>query len=293
MTLSEQIAAFDRRRSFVSTEFGRIAVVDVGGGPAAVFLHGFPLHSLHWRDVFAALGQGRRLVAIDLLGLGHTEALPGLDLSFPEQARMILTTLDRLGIAAFDLVGNDSGCGVGQLVAAMAPERLRSLTLTNGDCHDNFPPEAFANAFALAGNGLLANTMASFVDNIELARSPGGLGSTFESCSHLTAELVRAYLAPQFKTAERRAQFDRYVAALNTKYTLAIGDKLRALMVPTQMVWGTADIFFPLKWAYWLNDTIPGARRVVEAEGGKLFYAEERPVWFAEQLNTFWTSVSA
>ena len=53
-------------------------------------------------------------------------------------------------------------------------------------------------------------------------------------------------------------------------------------------MWGTADVFFPVKWAYWLRDTIPGAREVVELEGAKLFLPWERPVELAAALRNFW-----
>jgi pimeloyl-ACP methyl ester carboxylesterase len=33
---------------------------------------------------------------------------------------------------------------------------------------------------------------------------------------------------------------------------------LKKLTVPTLVVCGTGDVFFDLKWAYWLRDTIPG-----------------------------------
>jgi pimeloyl-ACP methyl ester carboxylesterase len=53
-------------------------------------------------------------------------------------------------------------------------------------------------------------------------------------------------------------------------------------------MWGTDDVFFDKKWAYWLKDTIPGAREVIEVEGGKVFFPEERPEFFAEKVRAFW-----
>lgn len=37
------------------------------------------------------------------------------------------------------------------------------------------------------------------------------------------------------------------------------------------MVWGTNDIFFPLKWAYWQRDTIPGSKDVIELQKSETF----------------------
>ena len=46
--------------------------------------------------------------------------------------------------------------------------------------------------------------------------------------------------------------------------------------MPTLIVWGTDDAFFHLKWGRWLRDTIPGATELVEIEGGRLFFPDER-----------------
>jgi len=74
--------------------------------------------------------------------------------------------------------------------------------------------------------------------------------------------------------------------------TVRIEPALRALQAPTQIVWGTADPLFSLEWAYWLKNTIAGARRVIELEGAKLFHPEERPDALAAALRELWTDPS-
>ena len=56
------------------------------------------------------------------------------------------------------------------------------------------------------------------------------------------------------------------------------------------MVWGTGDGFFDVQWAYWLRDTIPGTRKVIELDGAKLFFPEERPEPLAAALREHWQS---
>ena len=58
--------------------------------------------------------------------------------------------------------------------------------------------------------------------------------------------------------------------------------------MPTLVVWGTGDDFFPVAWAYWLKGAIPGVRKVIELEGAKLFFPEERPEELAEALREHW-----
>jgi pimeloyl-ACP methyl ester carboxylesterase len=61
--------------------------------------------------------------------------------------------------------------------------------------------------------------------------------------------------------------------------------------VPTQIVWGTGDRFFDVRWAYWLRDLIPGATEVVEVPDGRLFFPHERPDELAEPLLRFWKTL--
>jgi pimeloyl-ACP methyl ester carboxylesterase len=70
--------------------------------------------------------------------------------------------------------------------------------------------------------------------------------------------------------------------------TIAVHELLKTLQVPTLIVWGLQDIFFDPKWAYWLKDTIPGAKRVVQVEDGSLFFPEDRPDAMAKPLLRFW-----
>jgi hypothetical protein len=52
------------------------------------------------------------------------------------------------------------------------------------------------------------------------------------------------------------------------------------------------DFFIDRKWRYWLEDTIPGARRVVEVEDARLFFPEDRPDALAAPTLEFWDEVS-
>ncbi|MBV9561687.1 MAG: alpha/beta fold hydrolase [Bradyrhizobium sp.] len=288
------IATFHASRRFASVDSGRIAYVETGEGPPALFVHGVPLNGYHWRHVMAKVGGRRRCIAIDLMGLGYTEIAPGQDVSFPAQARMIAEVLDALGIETVDLVGNDSGGAIAQIFAATHPDRLRSLVLTNCDVHDGWPPPQVLPVIERARQGTLAPAFRSLLDHPELARERHAKGESvplFRSYADpqvLTDDVIRLYLAPLLSSQERIDAFQRYWLAFDHRQTVAIHGALRRLDVPTLIVWGLADIFFDRKWAHWLKDTIPGARRVIEIPDGRLFFPEDRPEALVEPMLAFW-----
>jgi hypothetical protein len=47
-------------------------------------------------------------------------------------------------------------------------------------------------------------------------------------------------------------------------------------------------VFFDKQWAYWLKDTLPNVTEVVEVEGAKLFFPEERPEALVEPIRRLW-----
>ena len=76
------VATFNSSRRFANVSSGRIAYVEQGNGPVALFVHGVPLNSYHWRHVIDQVRHRRRCIAIDLMGLGYTDIAPVQDVSF-------------------------------------------------------------------------------------------------------------------------------------------------------------------------------------------------------------------
>ena len=130
---------FQSSRKFVQTAFGRIAYVERGSGPVALFAHAFPLCGYQWRYALDELSSMRTCVAPDLMGVGYSEIPAPQDISFESQARMLSAFLDARSIRQVDLIGNDTGGGVSQIFLSLYPERVRSLTLTNCEVHDLWP----------------------------------------------------------------------------------------------------------------------------------------------------------
>jgi pimeloyl-ACP methyl ester carboxylesterase len=278
-------STFLAHRRTLSTPAGEIAYTELGDGPAALFVHGIGTSGLLWRHVIGDLRDTTRCIAIDLPLHGGTPARD--DLSATAMAQAVADLCDGLGLTQVDLVGNDTGGAIAQLFAARQPARIRSLVLTNCDCEGNFPPPEFAPVVAAARRGELANLLTALAADIDVWRqSPAAAG--YEHPDRVPEEVWRAYFTPIAGTAERARDFERVVAALDPAEMDPAGGPLRALDAPTLLVWGTGDAAFGLKWAYYLRDMIPGAQEVIEVDGAKVFFPEERPEDLIPHLRRHW-----
>ncbi|HKU43467.1 MAG TPA: alpha/beta fold hydrolase, partial [Polyangiales bacterium] len=194
----------------VTTEFGDIAYSERGSGPTALFVHGVFVNGYLWRHVIERVADLRRCVAIDLLAHGATRTAPGQDLSFTGQAQMLEAFCRALDIEQVDLIGNDSGGGIAQIFAARHPERIRSLTLTNCDTHDNWPPPAFDATRAAIARGRLKSMVRTMLADLGFACT--SFGSAYEHPERLDAETVREYIGP-LASDEALAHLERWFAA--------------------------------------------------------------------------------
>jgi pimeloyl-ACP methyl ester carboxylesterase len=274
----------------VETLSGRISYVEAGTGPVALFVHGVLLNKHLWRHQMAGLSDIRRCISIDLLAHGGTEIAPGQDVSVTANAKMLREVLDALQVDQADVIGNDSGGGIAQIFAALHPDRVRSLTLTNCDTHDNWPPEAFRPFVDMVASGGLGKTLNAMLGDKSIYRSPNALGPAYERPATVTDQDIEIYLRPHVRTEQRTRDLERFVLAFNHKHTLAIEPQLRKLRAPTLIVWGTDDVYFPVKWAHWLAETIPGAKAPVELAGARIFFPEERAEAFNQLLRAHWAT---
>jgi pimeloyl-ACP methyl ester carboxylesterase len=283
-------AEFHQLRKFADTTFGRIAYVENGSGPAALFIHGFPVNGFAWRGTLDDLARTRRCIALDLMGLGYTEIKPDQKLGFDQQAAMIAGFMDRLGLSQVDLVGNDSGASICQVFAARYPSRLRSLTLTNCEVHDLWPNAMLKAAFDQFADPSIVVGMKAIVESPSVARQ--AFASVYEDAERIPDEAFKTYFEPLVSSEARSDSVRRFLSLGNLEVLKSIAPQLRELKVPTLIVWGEADTTFDLKSPEWLKDNIGGVRRLIMVPRGKLFFPEEHPKLMSVLLQEFWRSIA-
>lgn len=280
---------YDAQRQFVETDSGVVSYVDVGGGRTALFIHGVGTSGYLWRNVVSGLEGERRCITLDLPLHGRTPARPDRDYSLTRLAKVVEDFCAALDLTGVDLVANDTGGAIAQIVAAHRPERLATLTLTNCETLGNVPPLAFKPTVWLARMGVLAPFAPRRLRNLRRLRKLF-YGVGYQNVEALPEDAARAYLEPLVGTPQAARAFQRWIASLHNRDLVAVEDELRRLAVPTLVVWGTGDIFFRVRWAYRLRDTIPGVTEVVEIEGAKLFFPDERAADLVPHLRRHWAA---
>ncbi len=152
---------------FVAHVGVRLHVRVVGDGAPVVVLHGFTgsIETMH--DISDALATTRRVVAVDLLGHGMSDApVETAAYAMEAEASRLLAVLDHLRFATVDVVGFSMGGRVALSLGVAAPQRISSLVLIGARAGFTDGPERAARvgADAALANRVETVGVAAFVD---------------------------------------------------------------------------------------------------------------------------------
>ena len=228
---------------------------DSSAGPPIVLLHGFGGDHRAWRDVRPHLEREKQVLAFDLPG--HGQSLGRLESGNAGMAaKAVLQSLTDLDIEVAHLAGHSMGGAAAALIALMAPERVRSLTLL---APGGFGPEVnhrllrrFAAAAEEAEIALLLEQFFGWQNPL-----PVGLAAEFAEMRRVDGQL--AALEGIVETL-----FDG-----NVQKILPV-EKLAAGPFPVKVVWGTQDRVLPTRHAHKLPGRI--AVHIFEDAGHMLPY---------------------
>src|ERR1700691_5007621 len=121
---------------WVSVDGQAVNTIDLGEGPAIVFVHGLSGSWPNWLEqlpVFAdrssEIGE-HRVIALDLPGFGHSP-MPRERITISGYGRLLDGLFAELGIDAATLVGNSMGGFVSAELAIAFPQRVERLVLVS------------------------------------------------------------------------------------------------------------------------------------------------------------------
>ena len=110
----------------------RMAYIDEGSGQSIVFLHGNPTSSYLWRNITPHVKDLGRVVVPDLIGMGDSEKLEGIDnpdYAYHGQYKYLSNLLDALDLGnEINLVIHDWGSAMGFQYARENPDKIKSIS---------------------------------------------------------------------------------------------------------------------------------------------------------------------
>jgi pimeloyl-ACP methyl ester carboxylesterase len=261
--------------AFVDVAGARVYYLHAGSGRPMLLIHGLVGSSRNWRNNIDALARHASVYAIDLVNMGKSQRVVGLDPGLRAAADRITAVMDALDLAETDIVAHSHGGAVALMLAALHPRRVRSLILfapANPYCHSGDP---MVRTYSTPWGGFLARLLPYFpspIQRIALGEIFGGSDRVVDRCLH---EIVDGLRNPD--TLRHVLCIVRCWFSERAKLKAALGLVGR---IPTLLVWGDRDCTVSLSSAFKLNRKLRGSELIVLPGGGHAVF-EDTP----EQVN--------
>ena len=238
----------------------RIHYLEAGRGEPVVLLHGMGGEGARWMPTIEGLAPHVRVIAPDQIGFGQSDK-PLTAYHSGVFAGFVAGFMKAIAVPKATLIGQSMGAAVALHVAVHRPELVERLVLVNGVFRMNSdpppaPPDWHARQIANAG------TLEESREYLEKAYHDRSLVTDALVEHNLVLRLRSAYTIESMQTAGARG-----LGGLTE-------EELRAISVPTLLVWGMNDPLSPLRRAEQLNALIKSSRKVLIDKAGHFPFLE-------------------
>jgi pimeloyl-ACP methyl ester carboxylesterase len=277
-----------------------INVIELGEGPALVFVHGLSGSWPNWLEqlpVFAAgrngdasrrrvsPGFGHRVIALDLPGFGRSPMPPGGEVSIAGYADLLDALLEQLGVESAAVVGNSMGGFIAAELAIRHPRRVERLVLISpAGLSTHRDPRIVRYLPWLRRMERLAAAYGGWVASHSdaVARRPVLRNAFFGMIVPHPRQLPAALVAEQLRGAGKPG----LIAATQAISDYDLSPHLERIACPTLVVWGDRDRVITRRDLEVFAELIPGARKVMYEDTGHMSQLE-RPAEFNTLLAEF------
>lgn len=231
-----------------------------------VLLHGTSA-SLHtWDGWVSSLSGQRRVIRFDLPGFGLTGPHPDNNYTMASYVRFVGAVVDQLGVQQFVLAGSSLGGQIAWGTALAMPQRVQQLVLIDSAGYP-IQPTSVPLGFTVARVPGLRVLMEYVLPRGLVASS---LRNVYGDPARVTPELIDRYYDLALRSGNRKALGKR----LSQPFA---GDEagLKALKLPTLILWGGKDRLIPVDTARRFASDIAGSKLVVFEDLGHVPHEED------------------
>jgi pimeloyl-ACP methyl ester carboxylesterase len=262
-TTSGQIQVLDSRPEEVARAEGPTPPADVPaaavpGAPPVVLIHGSG-GAINWWDRLTPLvtEQGRRFIAVDMLGYGGSEK-PSEGYEIESQASLVAQVLSKLGVDRAVVVGHSLGGKVATALAESSPGLVAGVVVIDTPPDSSYGSLGGGARLArvpVIGQALWRIAPDSLVRrNLKQAFAPG-----FEF-PDVFVDDIRAMTYPAYR--DSGTESDAYTDEQ------PLDSRLEEVDLPLLVIFGEQDQLYPARESLSAYAAIPGAETVLIPESG-------------------------
>jgi pimeloyl-ACP methyl ester carboxylesterase len=258
---------------FVEVAGARVYYLHAGSGKPMLLIHGLVGSSANWRNNIDAFAQHSSVYAIDLVNMGKSQRVGGLDAGLVATARRIVSFMDALNIPQADIVAHSHGGAVALMLAALRPRRVRKLVLFAPANPYSRTSDVMVRVYSTRWGAILASMLPYLPRRIQRI----ALGEMYGGSSRILDRHMQEIVDGLHSSVTLRHVLCviRSWRAEMANLEIAIR-RLKRMRMPTLLVWGDRDFTISLSSAFRLNRKLRASELIVLPGAGHSVF-EEKP----------------
>lgn len=254
---------------FVDAAGARVRYLHAGNGRPMLLIHGLVGSSANWRNNIVALAKYGSVYAIDLVTMGKSQRVAGLDAGLRATANRLVAVMDALDLAEADVVAHSHGGAVALMLAALHRRRVRRLILFAPANPYSRASDLMVRVYSTAWGGALAWVLPylpATLQRIALGEMYGGSDRVVDCCLQEIVDCLRCPDTLRHVLCVIRCWF-----AEMAKLKVALR---RVTRMPTLLVWGDRDYTVSLSSARKLKRRLRASELIVVPGCGHSVFEE-------------------
>ncbi|MFZ0518091.1 MAG: alpha/beta hydrolase [Acidobacteriaceae bacterium] len=255
--------------AFIDVVGARVYYLHSGSGRPMLLIHGLVGSSANWRNNIDALAQHASVYAIDLVNMGKSQRVGGLDAGLTATANRVAAVMNALNLAEADIVAHSHGGAIALMLAALHPSLVRRLILFAPANPYSRASDVMVRIYSTAWGRILAWMLPYLptpIQRVALGQMYGGADRVVDRCMQEIIENLRSPVTLRHVLCVIRC----WCAEMAT-LKAAIGHLKRT---PTLLIWGDRDYTVSLSSAIQLKRRLRTSELIVLPGGGHSVFEE-------------------
>jgi pimeloyl-ACP methyl ester carboxylesterase len=236
----------------------RVHYLHAGTGAPMLLIHGMVGCSANWRGNIDDLAQHASVYAIDLVNMGKSQRVTGVDPTLKATANRLIAVMDALSLPDADIVAHSHGGSVALMLAALHPTRVRRLLLFAPANPYSRSSDLMVRVYSTRWGNILGHMLPylpSPLQRIALGEMYGGAHRVADKCLQEIVDSLRSRATLRHVLCIIRCWFAE-MAKLKTALR-------RVKWTPTLLVWGDSDCTVSLDSGIKLNRKLRNSELVI------------------------------
>ena len=262
--VSVTLPGFPDKAGVATPEETRIHYLEAGVGEPLLLIHSVGQSLYTWRNVFNALSEHYRVIAIDLIGHGYSGRPEQFDYTIAEQSEIIRQFMDAKGIESAHFAGFSMGAIYALDFIVKHPERVGKAVLCS--------PSGITPEMPLSVRMLQSSLFGGIASRLYSRRTVERmLNECVFDLTNISDEVIDGYFATIADSYSRKAI---QLSVLNFDETEVEKD-LRAVRTEVLILWGAEDKWHPTAMSELYHAAIPDAKFGMIRNAGHLAHEEK------------------